>query len=127
MSRIKQGGCHESHRSVVVGVVVVVILVLAQPAIAQTQVESFTTALDTSSGFYFHRTTYAFTIPTKPTGHPDQEVTLDIYYNSRNVCWRRGRGHTGPCTAGDSANPGGEFHDGPRHVVGLLEGFFAYS
>ena len=35
-------------------------------------------------------------------------------------CWRRGRGHTGLCAAGDSANPGGEFHDGPRLVVGLL-------
>ena len=69
----------------IVGVVVVAILVFAQPATAQTQVESFTTVLDSSSGFYFHRTTYAFTIPTKPTGHPDQEVTLDIYYNSRNV------------------------------------------
>ena len=70
--------------TVVIGVVVVVILVFALPATAQTKVESFTTVRD-SSGFYFHRTTYAFTIPTKPTGHPDQEVTLDIYYNSRDV------------------------------------------
>ena len=63
---------------------VVAILVLALPATAQTKVESFQTVRD-SSGFYFHRTTYTFTIPTKPTGHPDQEVTLDIYYNSRDV------------------------------------------
>ena len=75
---------------VVVGVVVVAILVLALPATAQTQVESFTTALDSSSGFYFHRTTYAFTMPSTPTGHPAPDVTLDIYYNSRNVWLVRG-------------------------------------
>ena len=77
--------------AVVVGVVVVAVLILALPATAQTKVESFTTALDSSSGFYFHRTTYAFTMPTRPAGHPILDVTLDIYYNSRNVWLVRGQ------------------------------------
>ena len=76
--------------AVVVGVLVVAVLILALPATAQTQVESFTTALDSSSGFYYHRTTYAFTMPSTPAGHPAPDVTLDIYYNSRNVWLVRG-------------------------------------
>ena len=75
--------------AVVVGVVVVAVLILALPATAQTKVESFTTALD-SSGSYFHRTTYTFTMPSTPAGHPAPDVTLDIYYNSRNVWLVRG-------------------------------------
>ena len=64
---------------------IVTMLLIATTAAAQSTLESFTTALDSSSGYYIHRTSYEFTIPTRTSGHPHREVTLDVYYNSRVV------------------------------------------
>ena len=64
---------------------IVTVLLIATIAAAQSQLESFTTALDSSSGTYIHRTSYSITLPTWTSGDPLQVVDVDIYYNSRVV------------------------------------------
>ena len=64
---------------------VVIVLLMAVPAMAQSKSESFATKFDANFDGYVHFTAYEFTLPTAGVAGALQDAIVDVYYNTRRV------------------------------------------